>query len=156
LTFVTSNYFADILSIEVTATPAGNYEYQLDGGQYQTSNVFTGVTPGTHIVSVRDIHNVCSPYSESVEVIDFPRYFTPNGDGIHDTWNISFLNTQLESKIEIFDRVGKLLKVIRPSGSGWDGTYNGQPLPSTDYWFVVYYEENSLQKVFRSHFAMKR
>jgi gliding motility-associated-like protein len=156
LTFVTSNYFADILSIEVTATPAGNYEYQLDGGQYQTSNVFTGVTPGTHIVSVRDIHNVCSPYSESVEVIDFPRYFTPNGDGIHDTWNIPFLNTQLESKIEIFDRVGKLLKVIRPSGSGWDGTYNGQPLPSTDYWFVVYYEENSLQKVFRSHFAMKR
>ncbi|MCL9805529.1 T9SS type B sorting domain-containing protein [Flavobacterium amniphilum] len=156
LTFVTSNYFAEVLSIEVTAIPAGNYEYQLDGGQYQTSNVFTHVTPGTHTVSVRDIHNVCNPYSESVEVIDFPRYFTPNGDGIHDTWNIGFLNSQVESKIEIFDRLGKLLKVIRPAGLGWDGTYNGQPLPSTDYWFVVYYEENSLQKVFRSHFAMKR
>ncbi|MFC7773157.1 T9SS type B sorting domain-containing protein [Flavobacterium sp. GCM10027622] len=156
LAFVTSNYFAETLSIEVIASPTGNYEYQLDNGQYQSSNVFTGVTPGAHIVSVRDIHNVCSPITGQVDLVDFPRYFTPNGDGIHDVWNIGFLNSQSNSKIEIFDRMGKLLKVIYPSGQGWDGTYLDQPLPSTDYWFVVHYEENAQQKVFRGHFAMKR
>lgn len=156
LSFETSTFFAENLSIEVTATPAGNYEYQLDGGQYQSSNVFTNVTPGTHIVSVREVHNVCSPISAEVDVVDFPRYFTPNADGIHDAWNIPFLNNQLTAKIEIFDRMGKLLSVIRPSGPGWDGTLNGQELPSTDYWFVVYYEEDSIQKTFRSHFSMKR
>ncbi|WP_395634167.1 T9SS type B sorting domain-containing protein, partial [Flavobacterium sp.] len=55
-----------------------------------------------------------------------------------------------------FDRYGKLLKQLSASGDGWDGTYNGQPLPSTDYWFTVDYPENGLMKQFKAHFSLKR
>jgi gliding motility-associated-like protein len=42
------------------------------------------------------------------------------------------------SKIQIFDRYGKLLKEISPNSTGWNGTYNGQPLPATDYlWLII-------------------
>jgi len=156
ISFVTSNYFADNLSITVNATPSSpNYEYQLDNGQFQDSNVFIGLQSGTYNVTVRDKRQ-CGSISESITLVDYPRYFTPNNDGIHDTWNIPFLSSQLNSKIEIFDRFGKLLKVIQPSGSGWDGTYLNKQLPSTDYWFVVHYEEGGISKTHKAHFAMKR
>ncbi|RZJ34481.1 MAG: T9SS type B sorting domain-containing protein, partial [Flavobacterium sp.] len=43
-----------------------------------------------------------------------------------------------------------------PAGLGWDGTYNGQPMPSTDYWFTVFYAEAGANKEFKAHFALKR
>ncbi|MBP6001589.1 MAG: T9SS type B sorting domain-containing protein, partial [Flavobacterium sp.] len=39
---------------------------------------------------------------------------------------------------------------------GWDGTYNGNPLPSTDYWFTVEYLEGIITKEFKAHFTLKR
>ncbi|MFL9843255.1 T9SS type B sorting domain-containing protein, partial [Flavobacterium rhizosphaerae] len=81
-------------------------------------------------------------------------YFTPNGDGYHDYWNITGLDAS--ARIYIFDRYGKLLKQISPDGIGWDGTFNGQPVPSDDYWFLVEYTEGNQSKEFRSHFAIKR
>ncbi len=41
-------------------------------------------------------------------------------------------------------------------GIGWDGTHNGKELPSTDYWFQVFYTNNGVPQEFRSHFSMKR
>ena len=53
--------------------------------------------------------------------------------------------------------MGKLLKQISPTGSGWDGTFATKPLPATDYWFVLKYEDlKGIQKEFKSHFALKR
>ncbi|RTY87000.1 T9SS type B sorting domain-containing protein, partial [Flavobacterium sp. GSN2] len=55
------------------------------------------------------------------------------------------------------DRYGKLLKQLSPINStGWDGTFNGQPLFSTDYWFTVDYTEKGANKVFKAHFSLKR
>ncbi|HEX8561649.1 MAG TPA: T9SS type B sorting domain-containing protein, partial [Flavobacterium sp.] len=62
-------------------------------------------------------------------------------------------------KIYIFDRYGKLLKQISPAtgpAGGWDGTFTGQLMPSTDYWFTVYYNENGTNKEFKAHFSLKR
>ncbi|MEN9448218.1 MAG: hypothetical protein RJA25_1508, partial [Bacteroidota bacterium] len=77
-------------------------------------------------------------------------------DGYHDTWNISELSAQPNAKIYIFDRFGKFLKEIRPSGAGCSGIYNAKDLPATDYWFVVTYEEKGITKELKSHFALKR
>ncbi|RYH72241.1 T9SS type B sorting domain-containing protein, partial [Flavobacteriaceae bacterium 144Ye] len=90
--------------------------------------------------------------------LDYPKYFTPNGDGYHDTWNIIGFAGRADVKIYIFDRFGKLLKQISPSGQGWDGTYNGNPMPSSDYWFVVEYDEpiGGQRKEFKAHFTLKR
>ena len=93
---------------------------------------------------------------DDVQIIDYPHYFTPNGDGMNDTWNIVGLVGQPNAKIYIFDRYGKLMKQISSEGQGWDGTYNGHLMPSDDYWFSVDYLEQATAKQFKAHFAMKR
>lgn len=150
---VSSEYFADNQSIAINVSPPGNYEYQLDNGAFQSSNVFNNVSSGTHVVKVR---NECDQIEKEAYLMDYPKFFTPNGDGYNDTWNIFALKGQANAKIYIFDRYGKLLKEISPSGKGWDGTFNQNILPSTDYWFSVHYKENDVEKVFKSHFALKR
>jgi len=93
-------------------------------------------------------------------IMDYPLYFTPNGDGYNDTWNIYGIANQPDATIYIFDRFGKLLKQISPSGQGWDGTYNGNPMPTSDYWFTVEYREpnsgSNEKKQFQAHFTLKR
>ena len=128
--------------------------YQIDGGAFQESNVFTGVSAGEHVITVIDSQG-CTYLQETVLVIDYPNFFTPNGDGYNDTWNIIGLN-QPEAKLYVFDRYGKLIKQLSTTGPGWDGTYNGEQLPSTDYWFSLEYLENGVAKEFKAHFALKR
>lgn len=154
---VTTQAFANTHIIEATATGIGDYEYNIDQGPWQDTGTFVGVNPGELVVNVRDL-NGCGVGSAVVYVIDFPKYFTPNGDGYHDTWNIVGVSNQLNAKIKIFDRYGKLLKEIRPSGDGWDGTYNGTKLPSCDYWFVLSYNEpvTGTPTQLNAHFSLKR
>ena len=147
--------FSENHVIEATASGPGEYEYSLDGGPWQDSGTFGGVSPGLHQVTARD-RNGCGYVTEPVFVVDYPLYFTPNGDGNNDTWNIAGIGGT--AKIYIFDRYGKLLKQISPTGPGWDGTYNGSGMPSSDYWFTVEYDEPLTQqrKELRAHFTLKR
>ena len=94
---------------------------------------------------------------DNVQTINYPHYFTPNGDGIHDTWNVVGLENEPRAKLYIFDRYGKLLKQLSTTGNGWDGTHNGYLLPSTDYWFKIEFPNlKSEWKEFKSHFSLKR
>jgi gliding motility-associated-like protein len=118
---------------------------------------------GDHVVYIYDVRDPggysCGvEYIEHVSTIDYPHYFTPNGDGYHDTWNISGLVTQPTAKIYIFDRYGKLLKQISSTGEGWDGTFNSHLLPSDDYWFTVDFIEGNppVYRQFKAHFSLKR
>ncbi len=148
--------FAGNHIIEVTATGEGTYEYQLDNGPFQDSNIFEDVSPGNHTITIRDKYG-CGSVTFDIGVIDYPPYFTPNQDGYHDTWNIIGIAAgDPTAKIYIFDRFGKLLKQLSPLGPGWDGTYNGNPLPSSDYWFRVEYTEDGNSKEFKGHFTLKR
>lgn len=150
---IVSEYFSDEQTITVNVFPTGDYQYQMDNGAPQSANVFMNVASGAHQIVIK---SECGTFDKEVIIMDYPKYFTPNGDGYNETWNIFDLNTQANAKIYIFDRFGKLLKEISPSGTGWDGTYNQNSLPSTDYWFIVHYAENNMDKVFKSHFALKR
>ena len=154
---VTTIAFAEEHVIEANAVGSGNYEYRLDDGPWQLDGTFNDVGPGEHTVTVRDL-NGCGIGTKSVLVIDYPRFFTPNGDGYNDTWQIIGIDTRPLSTIYIFDRYGKLLKQLSPLSEGWDGTYNGKLLPATDYWFTVTYEEPGTEiiKTFRAHFSLKR
>lgn len=152
-----SSEFQDNQDIIVTATGVGgDYLYQLDEGPIQSSPVFENVSSGDHLITVFD-NNGCESTTISAFVVNYPKYFTPNGDGYHDYWNIKDLAHQPESVIYIFDRFGKLITQIKPSQpGGWDGTVNGEKLFSTDYWFTVTYLSNGIQKEYKAHFAMKR
>ncbi|SEG52136.1 T9SS type B sorting domain-containing protein [Flavobacterium urumqiense] len=148
--------FAENQIVTVTDPVGVNYLYQLDYGLFQQSPVFENVSLGTHSITVKDL-NGCSEYSnDNIVVINYPKYFTPNNDGSNDTWNIFSLEDQSNFRILIFDRYGKFLKELRPESLGWDGTYNGHPMPSNDYWFSVEYAEQNIPKIFKSHFSLKR
>ncbi|MEY2693619.1 MAG: hypothetical protein RIT03_2011, partial [Bacteroidota bacterium] len=142
--------------ITVTAEGVGgDYEYQLDNGAFQDSNVFEHVSSGTHVITVRDKNGCGQTYSEAL-LVNYPKFFTPNGDGFNDTWNIVDLQAQSTALIHIFDRYGRLLKDITPSGTGWDGSFGGELLPADDYWFTITYTEDGINKVFKAHFSLKR
>jgi gliding motility-associated-like protein len=155
--WVVTDAFTKNQIVTITATAAGNYQYQMDSGPFQTSPVFENVASGIHSITVIDVNGCSAPITDNnVLVIGYPKFFTPNGDTYNDTWNIVGLKDQLYSRIYIFDRYGKLLKDISPKGSGWDGTYNGHPMPANDYWFSVEYMEQDIYKKFKSHFSLKR
>ena len=143
--------------MQVDVKGRGDYEYALDEGPWQKDHILSNVHYGMHTISVRDRFG-CAIETLKINIIDYPKYFTPNGDGYHDTWNISSLRHQANAKIYIFDRYGKLLKEIRPSGEGWNGTFNGQPMPTSDYWFLVEYYSQSSKALnqFKAHFTLKR
>lgn len=153
--YTIDSFFAENPTVVITPTPAGQYEYQLDFGPFQDSNTFENIAAGPHTLTVRD-EEACGVLSKEILIVDYPRFFTPNGDGINDTWNITSIGNVSVSKIYIFDQFGKLIKEMTPSSLGWDGTYNGQVLPSNDYWFTINYQEAGLSKEFRSHFSLKK
>ena len=154
---LTTVVFSDNHVIDASVTGNGIYEFSLDDGPWQESNIFENVSGGLHTVKARDL-NGCGIGETTILVIDYPHYFTPNGDGYNDTWNIYGIQTQANSKIYIFDRYGKLVKQLSPTGEGWNGTFNGTLLPTSDYWFTVEYDEpiSVERKTFRAHFTLKR
>ncbi|MCF6130292.1 T9SS type B sorting domain-containing protein, partial [Flavobacterium sp. AS60] len=159
--FSISNDFSDNQIITVNVVGFGVYEYSLDDGPFQSSNIFQHASLGEHTITIRDVkgNTSCGEIVISgVQIIDYPHYFTPNGDGIHDTWNVIGLEDQPFARLYIFDRYGKLLKQLSTTGNGWDGTYNGHMLPADDYWFKVEYldQTKTRWKEFKSHFTLKR
>ncbi len=139
-------------TLTAIVTGSGDYEFSLDDFVYQDSQRFTNLYPGFYTVYVRD-KNGCGTVSMDAVIIGGPPYFTPNQDGYHDTWQVIAVSEIPDASIYIFDRYGKLLKQISATGPGWDGTYNGNPMPSSDYWYLV---ELADGRSFKGHFALKR
>ncbi len=139
-------------AISATATGIGMFQYVMDGGIPQDSGEFTDVTLGEHTIKVFDIEG-CGEITKSIFVTGFPKYFTPNGDGFHDTWNAIGDEDLAMITISIFDRFGKFITMFRADGAGWDGNYNGKMLPASEYWFSVEINGN---KESSGHFSLIR
>jgi gliding motility-associated-like protein len=146
----------DINSITVNVTGQGQYEYSLDApyGPFQVSPLFENVSSGIHEVYIND-KNGCGIISQTVAVLGVPKYFTPNGDGYNDFWSVKGVNADFNTNsiIFIYDRYGKLITKINTNSRGWDGTFNGNPLPADDYWYTVKLEDG---REATGHFSLKR
>jgi gliding motility-associated-like protein len=129
------------------------FEYSIDGFNYQNSNVFVNAPGGLQTAFIRDV-NGCGIDNGDFVVLLAPPFFTPNNDGYNDYWTVKGMISYPTAELRIFDRYGKLLKELRPNSIGWDGTFNGQPLPASDYWFVFKLDANTPEK--RGHFSLKR
>jgi gliding motility-associated-like protein len=140
------------ITVLLTGSSVGDYVYSLDGTHYQTSNTFTGLQNGEYIVYVKD-KNGCGIQPEDFYLLMYPKFFTPNGDGYNDYWRIKFSENESALTVHLFDKYGKLIKQLGSNSEGWNGTYNGQLLPATDYWFVVIRQNG---KEYRGHFTLKR
>lgn len=139
-------------NITVFVEGTGDYEYSLDGVAYQDSNEFNNLNVNDYTIYVRD-KNGCGVASKDIYLMYYPHFFTPNGDDYNDTWQLVNSEREPNNKIYIYDRYGKLLKQLNPSGLGWDGTINGTRLPENDYWFVL---ERQNGKTYKGHFSLKR
>lgn len=154
--FILKVDFGDPNSITVEVSGDGDYLYVLDNGEPQRSNVFLDVRRGYHDVVVIDI-NGCEPTPpQRVLIIDYPRFFTPNSDNFNDFWQVDDIETFDDATFYIFDRYGKLLKTFNKNSQGWDGMYNGNPMPSSDYWFLLEIKDSRGDFDVRGHFSLKR
>ncbi len=153
------NDVQDNNTVTVYTENEGDYEYKLGNNPYQDSPIFTNVLPGAYTLTVND-KNGCGSVTENILVVGFSKFFTPNGDGINDTWHIEGLETLDEATVYIFDRFGKQIKKLSKSNNTWDGRYKGVLLPSTDYWVRIEYvktvNNQLISGVTTKHFTLKR
>jgi len=131
-----------------------NYVYSLDGLMFQNENYFENLPIGKYTVYVKD-RGDCDEYSNSVYLLNYPKFFTPNGDGINDYWKVKFSQFQEAFNVEIYDRYGKLITVFDKNSIGWDGKLNGQNLLATDYWFKIT-RISDKKIIYRGHFSLVR
>jgi len=120
----------------VTLTaPAGYAAYSWDGGA-STQNTYQVSHPGKVSLTVTD-NNGCQAtrqiiVSEKCPEVFIPNAFTPNGDGVNDTWDI-----------EVFTRWGAEVYQSAGYSSPWNGQYNGKKLQAGVYYYIVTAKNNT-------------
>ncbi len=113
--------------------------------QWQSSNYFENLYAESYVFTIID-ENLC--YTEiEIEVesiIDIPSFFTPNGDGHNDFWEIEGIALFFpDAEIIIYDRFGKKITEFTGSNLRWDGTYGTISVPSDTYWYVIKLEQGT-------------
>ena len=139
--------------ITILTATAGDFEYSIDGINYQNSNTFRLEKGGIYKAFVKDKNN-CGKDSKSFVIITYPKFFTPNNDGENDMWKVAGMENFPNAIIEIFDRYGKRVAYLSRRNQGWNGNYNGRALPATDYWFVSKIDDSIPEK--KGHFSLLR
>ena len=166
--FVDDQDNVDENTLTITISGQGDYLYAINSNSISDFNkgddnltyTFTNVQPGLNRVYIMDVNGCGEVFSQEVSIIYFQRHFTPNEDGSFDTWKVlgvdnSFYN---EVSIKIFDRFGKLLKVVdQKTENGWNGFSNGRLLPPNDYWYnAVLIDINGNSRLKTGHFSLVR
>ena len=134
------------------------YTYSVDSREPDVNSIKKDLSFSTHIAKVVDAAGCSTTMQFAMEppAISIPEHFSPNGDGTNDTWVCpSLADVYPNSLVSIYDRFGKLLiQFLGADADGWDGTYQGVPMPSTDYWYQIDIEEINMQYV--GHFTLIR
>lgn len=131
---------SDNNSIQVANQNLGNgdYEYAIDDefGIYKNEGFFQNLSTGMHTLYVRD-KGGCGTESFVFSILGYPKFFTPNEDGVNDFWRISGFDRVFypTSEIFIFNRFGNLIFKFDENSQGWNGDYQGRKSPSNSYWF---------------------
>ncbi|WCC41285.1 T9SS type B sorting domain-containing protein [Tenacibaculum finnmarkense] len=135
------------------------YNFTLDGVDYGQDNEFTILQTKEYEIKVTDARDcevmllVTGRYV-SISVLNL---FTPDGDGINDFWYPLEVENYHNIKVYIYDRYARKIQNYQGLTQGWDGTYQGKPLPAGDYWYTIYYNELSgEEKKLMGHFTLYR
>ena len=100
----------------------------------------SGVQDITYTLSVTGTGGCIFSDQVFVKVLRFPNVpntFTPNNDGINDTWIIDHLADYPNVRVEVFNRYGQLVFESKGYTKPWDGTMNGKSLPFGTYYYVI-------------------
>ncbi|MFV8333902.1 choice-of-anchor L domain-containing protein [Flavobacterium sp. GSP14] len=150
---IVTDFSGEKNSIVIIYTGIGNYEFSIDGIFFQESPTFSNIVAGEYTIYARDKNGCGLSVPYTTYVLDYPRFFTPNGDGYNDLWKIKNMDNFAQTNLFIFNRYGKLLKQLNTSDIGWNGTFDGISLPADDYWFKLTFEDG---KIVKGHFSLKR
>jgi gliding motility-associated-like protein len=114
-----STYLSSDTAATPLSTPYNDITYQLQ----LTGEGYCMVSDTLHI--------------KVMKMPEIPNAFSPNGDGIHDTWQIKYLQDYPNSSLEIFNRTGRLVYSSKGNGRAWDGTWEGKPVPVATYYYLI-------------------
>ena len=138
-------------NIIISTLNTGNFLYSIDGNTFQINPTFFNIEGGQYTIYVK--HQDCDQVFTAQHIHFYiPEFFTPNNDAVNDTFNLKGIEFFSASQVSIFDRYGKLIKNGVNTALSWDGTFNGQPLPTGDYWYVITIEGQK----FTGHVTLKR
>jgi gliding motility-associated-like protein len=129
------------------------YEYSLDGINYKASPLFRGLKQGSYIAFARSL-NGCGVDTRNFTILLVQPFFTPNNDTVNDVFSIAAMESYPDATVTVFDRYGKIITRLNRSNREWDGTYNGNRLPATDYWYVIQLDRFSPE--IRGHVSLVR
>jgi gliding motility-associated-like protein len=138
-------------SIIISTKNEGNFQYSLDGSTYQTTPIFEVAAGGFYTIYLQNTED-CGVVTQDFFHLIIPKFFTPNGDSVNDTFELDGLEVFTNVTFSIFDRYGNLIKFGNKNSTSWDGSFQGNQLPEDDYWFVI--EADTTQ--FKGHFSLKR
>lgn len=147
------------------------FEFSLDGVDFieVQSGIWENAPIGWNVLYVKDEYECINFKEFYVEPtpISPDKFFSPNGDNNHDEWKVRNLESYDSYIVEIFTRHGKRLYIKRVGSfntdgsnvdgsefTGWNGEYNGKPMPSDDYWYLITVED--IRKQYTGHFTLKR
>ena len=143
--------FSDYVNLSIDVSKARHFIYSIDGNNFKSTSNFR-VLPGIYTVYISDSLS-CKIVKRKVLAVKYPKHFSPNRDGIQNTWNIQKRERFPNARLFIYDRYGRLLKEIHGEHDGWDGTYSGNDLTSATYWFKL---QDSSGLYHTGYFALKR
>ena len=133
---------SDDASIDITPY-GGTMPYTFLWSNGQITEDLQNIQIGEYTVLITDFNgcqkldSISVSFNGSDNCLFIPTLFTPNGDGIHDTWLIDGLDLYPDILVQVFNRWGQLLFESKGYSDPWDGTYNGNELPIGVYYYVI-------------------
>ncbi len=146
-----------------TTTGQEPYKIYVDGILLESNTFMVDVTR-SYAIRVEDSltteNTALCPATTTIDLVFvdlfIPNYFTPNGDGIYDTWYPENTEFFPDIKVKVFDRYGRLLEQFKGPVKGWDGKYEEKLLPSGDYWYLIELNHDGRNRQFTGHFTLYR
>lgn len=121
-----------------------NYYWTPDASISNPNSLRTQVNPAQSTIYTLHAESTkgCGTHTDNmfVKVYDkvlVPNAFSPNGDGINDTWIIEPLEFFTESVTSVYNRYGQLIYSSKGYTKPWNGTRNGNPVPIGTYYYVI-------------------
>lgn len=160
---LTPDIYVDSISfasrqLEVASGGFGAFEYKVDQREWQSDNLFENLSFNVmHTGYARDEMGCVGIVAFFVPKppVPIPEYFVPGEGSAHDVWDLApIFEAYPKSTVKIFDRTGKVVAELEGDTQDWDGTYNGNALPSTDYWYIINVPE--IRQQFTGHFTLIR
>lgn len=90
---------------------------------------------------------------DDLSILKATNILSPNGDGVNDLWKVDNIDMYPQAMVRIFDKAGRVVYTKKGYENNWDGTYNGQPLAESTYYYII---DLGAGKILRGYITLVR